>query len=67
MSRPSNINVFQWNRECFFLRHEELKSRFNVMAINAVTLDRPEVGPGLQRHLLVLPVEHLPVRLEVFH
>ena len=24
MSRPRNINIFQWNWECFFLRHAEL-------------------------------------------
>ena len=34
MSRPSNINVFQWNRECFSLRHVELGSRFIVMTID---------------------------------
>ena len=44
MSRPRYVNVFQWNRECFFLRHEELNSRFIVMKIDEVTLDRPEVG-----------------------
>ena len=46
MSRPRNINVFQWIWECFFLRHVELKSRFNVMTTDEVTLDRLEVGTG---------------------
>ena len=44
MSRPCYVNVFQWNRECFFLRHVELKSRFIVMTIDEVTLDPPEVS-----------------------
>ena len=46
MSRPFYVNVFQWNRECFFLRHAELNSRFIVKTIDDVTLDRPEVGTG---------------------
>ena len=45
-SRPCYINAFQWNRECFFLRHVELSSRFIVMTIHEVTLDRPEVCTG---------------------
>ena len=44
--RPSNVNVFQWNRECFFLRHIDLNSRFIVMTIDEVTLDRPKVSTG---------------------
>ena len=39
MSRPGHINVFQRNGECFFFRHTELNSRFNVMTIDEVTLD----------------------------
>ena len=31
VGRPCYINVFQWNRECFRLRHVELNSRFIVM------------------------------------
>ena len=34
------------NRECFFLRHEELNSRFIVMTIDEVTWDRPKIGTG---------------------
>ena len=68
-NRLNFVNHFQesqWNRECFFLRHTELNSRFDVITIDKVTLDRPEVGTGFQRHLLlVLPVETLPNRLEV--
>ena len=44
MSRPSFINKFQWNRECFFLRHIDLNSRFIVMAIDKVSLHRPKIG-----------------------
>ena len=43
MCRPSNINVFQWNGECFFLRHIELNSRFIVMTIDDVTLNRQNI------------------------
>ena len=46
MSRPCYINVFQWNRKCFCLRHVDLNSRFVVMTIDEVTFDRPEVGTG---------------------
>ena len=34
---PGHVNKFQWNWGCFFLRHEELNSRFNVRTINEVT------------------------------
>ena len=34
------------NRQCFFLRHIELNSRFIVMTTDEVTLDRPKVGMG---------------------
>ena len=33
MSSTGHVNVFQWNKECFFFRHIELNSRFNVMTI----------------------------------
>ena len=59
MNWPCCINVFQWNRECSFLRHVELNSRFIVMTTDEVTLNRPQVG--LQRHLLVLSGETLPI------
>ena len=58
VSRPGHINVFQWDRECFILRHVELNLRF-IYCVD----DRC----GLQRHLLILSVETLPVRLEVLH
>ena len=45
-SSPAHINVFQWNRECFFFRHIGLNSWFNVMTMDEVTLKRPEVSPG---------------------
>ena len=38
--------LFQWNTECFFLRHVELNSRFSMMTINGVTLNWPKVIPG---------------------
>ena len=57
--RPGNINKFQWNRECFFLRHEEFNSRSIVMTIDEVTLDRPKVGTDFSVICLFLPVETL--------
>ena len=39
VSGPWYINVFQWNRECFFFRHMELNSRLIVMTINEVTFE----------------------------
>ena len=46
MSRPSNINVFQWNRACFFLRHVELNSKFIVTTTDEVTMNRPKKDVG---------------------
>ena len=46
VGRSCYINVFQWNKECCFLRHMELNSRFIVMSIDEVTVNRPEVGTG---------------------
>ena len=67
VSSPGRINVFQSNRECFFFRRKEFNSRFIVMTIDEVTLNRPKSLSGLQRHLLILSDEDLPVRLEVLH
>ena len=61
------INVFQWNREWFFFWHMELNSRFIVMTIDEVILNRTKVFQRLQSHLLILSVEDFPVRLEVLH
>ena len=44
--KPCYINVFQCNRECFFLRHVELKSGFIVMTMDEITLNRPQVSLG---------------------
>ena len=60
-------NVFQWNAECFFSGHMELNSRFMVMTIHEFTLNRPKKLFGLQRHLLILSVGALQIRLEVLH
>ena len=48
VSGPSYINVPKWNRQSFFFRHMELNSRFIVMTINEVTLNRPEVSSGFR-------------------
>ena len=62
VSSPCYISVLQWNRECFFFRHIELNSRFIVMTIDEVTLDRPEVGTGFS-----VICCFCRLRLEVFH
>ena len=43
MSSPDHVNVLQWYWECFFLRHVELNSRFDVMTINVIPFDRPKI------------------------
>ena len=64
MSWPCDINIFQWNGECFFFRQIELKSRFVVMMADEITLSRPEAGTGFSV-ISCLPVETLPIRLEI--
>ena len=46
MSNFRLTNVFQWNMEHFFFRPVESNSKFNVMTIDEVTLDRPKVLSG---------------------
>ena len=41
-----HVNILQWYWECFFLRHAELNSRFNMMTINKVSFNRTEVVAG---------------------
>ena len=38
MSRSGHVYVFQWNWECFFLRHREMNPRFNMTTIKKVFL-----------------------------
>ena len=38
-----NVGVLQWNRKWFFSRWVRLDSGFNVMAINEISCNRPEV------------------------
>ena len=40
-------------------------SRFNMMTLNEVSLNRPKIFPDLLRHLLFLQVEPLPYRHEI--
>ena len=64
MSGPRNINVFQWNGECSFFRHTvdiEVPCDDDRWSHLGSTKNRH----GLQRHLLVLRVETLPIRLKV--
>ena len=48
----------------FLLRHIELNSRFVVMTADEITMNRPEVGTGFSV-ISFLPVETLPIRLEI--
>ena len=48
VSGSGYVNIPKWNRQGFFLRHKELNSRFIVMTINEVTLNRPEVSSGFR-------------------
>ena len=38
-----HVNVFQWNWECFFRLHVELKWRFDVMTINEIPFHRLKI------------------------
>ena len=64
MCGPGFISVIQWNWECFFLRHVELNSRF-IDGDKWSHLVSTRRLFWLQRHLLILSVEALPIRLEV--
>ena len=59
-------HVFLWNRECFFLGHTELNSRFIVMTINEVTFDWPEVFPGFGVICCFCGLRLSPIRLWSF-
>ena len=43
MSRSGNVDVLRWNRKCFFFRHVQIHSWYNVMTVNEISRDRPEV------------------------
>ena len=53
--------------ECFFFRHVDLTSRFIVMSIDEVTLNRPEVGTSFSVLFCFCRFETLLVRLKVLH
>ena len=46
VSRPCHIDVFRWNRECFFAWHVELTSTFILMTRDEILLNRPKVSSG---------------------
>ena len=64
MSWPDDINVFQWIGEWFFFWHVLLNSRFDMMTVNQVSWNRPEVFLSFRVIFLFLQVETLPCRLE---
>ena len=43
MSRSGNVDVLHWNRKCFFLRHVQFDSGYNVVTINEFSCYRPEI------------------------
>ena len=43
ISWPVDINIIRWNKIWFFCRHVQLNPRFNMMTINEISLNRPEV------------------------
>ena len=65
-SRFCYVPVLQVNRECFFLKHIELNSRFIAITIDEVTLNRPEVGTGFSVIGWFCRLR-LPAHLEVLH
>ena len=44
---PGNIDKFQWNREWFFSRHVQFDSGFQVMTVNKVSWNGPEIIPTI--------------------
>ena len=46
MCGPDHVNIPQWYGECFFLRHVELNSTFDVMTISVIPFDRPKIVAG---------------------
>ena len=68
MRRPSYINVSVEHKECFFFRHVELNSKFNVVTIK---MKSPCIAQkffsGFSVIFQFLSVETLPLRLEVLH
>ena len=46
MCIPSHVNVLQWSWECFSFRHIKLNSRLDVMTINVLPFDRPNIVTG---------------------
>ena len=63
---PGHVNAFQWDWECFFFRHVKLKSKFDVMAINEVTLQWPEVIVDFSVIFCFCRLRPLRVSLNVF-
>ena len=44
MSRSGNVDVLRRNRKCFFFRHVQFDSWYNLMTINECPCDRPEIS-----------------------
>ena len=51
----------------FLLLAHRVELEVNVVTMDEVTLNRPQMFPGFSVILLVLSVETLPVSLEVLH
>ena len=50
MSRSGNVDVLRRNRKCFFFRHVQFDSWYNVVTINEFSCDRPQVIFSLPHH-----------------
>ena len=43
---PGNVDIFQWNWTWFFPRHVQFDSGFNVMTVNNIAWNGPEIIPN---------------------
>ena len=50
MCSSGDVNVFKWNRECFFSRRVKFESGFNVMAVYEASLTWTKNHLSLHRH-----------------
>ena len=60
---PDNVNVFEWYREWPFFWHVEINSRLNVMTINMVPRNPPEIVSGFCVIRLVWCLRPVPTLL----
>ena len=66
MCGPGHVKKCQWDWGCFFFRHAELNSKFDVMTTDEVTLNRLEVGTGFSVIFCFCRLRPLRVSLKFF-